>query len=208
MYGRGGRAFLYPLFAHSRSRNHSLPHRLRSALEWWLRFLARAPVCSIPITPVPRERILIYTDATGGGQLAWVASIRGEAAVFSTTTASAAFKRTLLSRKTQVIAFELAALLCAVHFLARRDHDVLAFCDNTTSLSIEVRGYARASDLRLLVENTWSLLGHRGAGLHVRHVSSSANVADAPSRGDLSFMHTIDARRVPWEWPPHWGRQC
>ena len=105
-----------------------------------------------------------------------------------------------------MVAFELAALLAAVHFLASPSTAIFAYCDSTAALSVAIRGYSRSADLCHLVQDTWMLLAERMARFEIYHVRSEANVADGPSRNDLQLASALGARHVPWQWPSQWGR--
>ena len=94
--------YLAPLFWHANQERWAISPTLRCALLWWGRYLAAAPVRLVPVVPGPRERVILYTDATGGGALAWVADTpwgRWYAAV----EAPAALGEWLVPRCTQVI---------------------------------------------------------------------------------------------------------
>ena len=95
---------------------------LRRSLEWWSKFLEQVPtrcagtcpsvaehlasqycVCRIvPMRAKARNRILVYSDATGGGKLAWVIEA-GEDRRFASTDAPAALRGYLKPRKTQAL---------------------------------------------------------------------------------------------------------
>ncbi|CAK0856202.1 unnamed protein product, partial [Prorocentrum cordatum] len=67
VFGRGARVYLAPLFHWSTGGRALLNTRLRRALEWWLRFLAAAPQRHVPLRWRAKQRVLFYSDATGGG---------------------------------------------------------------------------------------------------------------------------------------------
>ena len=114
--------------------------------------MAMAPVCVVPICPTPWKRVLVYTDATGAGSMSWVAK-SGPDATYSTTVATSEFDRFLLRRHNQVVAYELGALLSAIHVHAKSETHLVVYCDNVAALNIAVRGYSRSSDLRSKVES-------------------------------------------------------
>ena len=68
VFGRGARVYLAPLFHWSTGRRTILTTRLKRTLEWWQRFLAAAPQRNIPLRWRAKPRILVYSDATGGGR--------------------------------------------------------------------------------------------------------------------------------------------
>jgi len=68
VFGRGARVYLAPLFHWSTGRRTILTTRLKKTLEWWQRFLAATPQRNIPLRWRAKPRILVYSDATGGGR--------------------------------------------------------------------------------------------------------------------------------------------
>ncbi len=82
VFGRSARCFLVPLFAHAHQSRWVVSRRLRAALEWWARFLPCVPRRVVPLWPVPhRERVILYTDATGSGRCGRAATSGGSAAL-------------------------------------------------------------------------------------------------------------------------------
>ena len=67
VFGRGARVYLAPLFHWSTGRRNIITARIRNTLEWWLKFLAAAPQRSVPLQWRAKRRVLVYSDATGGG---------------------------------------------------------------------------------------------------------------------------------------------
>ena len=70
VFGRGARVYLAPLFHWSTGQRTILTARLKRTLEWWQSFLAAQR--SVPLRWRAKPRILVYSDATGGGR--WRAS--------------------------------------------------------------------------------------------------------------------------------------
>ena len=69
VFGHGCRCFLAPLYHHAHQKQWELSRRAKAALRWWAEFLPKAPQCRIPLGPeAPRPRVLVYSDATGGGR--------------------------------------------------------------------------------------------------------------------------------------------
>ena len=101
VFGRGARVYLAPLFRHAESSSAQIPGRLRRALEWWCRYLSAVPVCGVPLAPRQRRRMLLYSDATGRGRLAWVAEWGSERR-WASTSAPSWLHRWALRRRNQV----------------------------------------------------------------------------------------------------------
>ncbi len=130
VFGRSARCFLVPLFAHAHQSRWVVSRRLRAALEWWARFLPCVPRRVVPLWPVPhRERVILYTDATGSGRCGRAATSAGRAQlsrgaprlayvidapgmrVFAATAVPCGLRRWVLPRKTQARRWTVAASL-------------------------------------------------------------------------------------------------
>ena len=61
------------IYFHANGKSIALSHRLKAALNWWLRFLWSAPTKLLPLQLRLRVALTLYADATGDGTLAWVA---------------------------------------------------------------------------------------------------------------------------------------
>ena len=105
------------------------------------------PVRVIPLAPRARQRVLLYTDATGGGNVAWVAETPW-GRFFAAATVPQRLRRWVVRRKNQarlrpsltawrklwlcwqVATWELLAALVAVHHLLQgsSDLEVGTFC--------------------------------------------------------------------------------
>ena len=92
VFGRGARAYLAPLFHHASGSQRRLSRRLRAALAWWMRFLEVVPERRIPASPSPAIVLTLFSDASGGGRLAWVAVCNGKR-FFARSTAPAALRK-------------------------------------------------------------------------------------------------------------------
>ena len=74
-----------------------------------------------------------------------------------------------------------------------------------------ISGRAGVDDLNMGIGKTWLMIAGAGLALHVVRVESNANVADGPTRDDLSFLEELGADFVDpilpdwvrhlWQWP-------
>jgi hypothetical protein len=214
VFGKGARVYLAPLFRHSCQNSVVLNSRLRRSLEWWLRFLPKAPVRDIPLTPSIRRRAVVYSDATGGGHLSWVADL-GSYRVFSRATIPPWLKRWVHRRRNQVATWELVAAVSALWFLfdeLRRpgpQWEVQMFIDSIAALGTLLRGSSRQEDWNTLVTELWFRTATEGILLGAWWVPSKLNVADAPTRSaskakDMETLIKAGFQEVAWKWPRQW----
>ena len=99
----GARVYLAPLFWHANQEGWTLSVRLQRVLGWWVRYLAAVPMRVVPLVPQPRQRVLIYTDATGKGALAWVAETPW-GRYYAAAEVPAGLRKWAVRRRTQVAA--------------------------------------------------------------------------------------------------------
>ena len=81
--------------------SHRLGRRLVCALQWWLVFLQRTPARTVPLVVQKRGRIIVYSDATGGGALAYVLLLPDGTKFYAAVSAPRAMKRRLKQRRKQ-----------------------------------------------------------------------------------------------------------
>ena len=87
---------------------------------------------------------------------------------------------------------------------------MLLAVDNQSVLGAMTSGRAGAGDLNTGVGKTWLEVAGQGISLHLVRVESKANVADGPSRDDLTFLEMQaefvapvlpDWAKKLWKWP-------
>eukprot|EP00971_Amphidinium_carterae_P343506 6483277-Amphidinium_carterae.2 len=72
----------------------------------------------------------------------------------------------------------------------------LLFVDSTAVESALVRGYSAKDDLCLLVAEFWIAASKLDVLWYIDRISSDANPADAPSRGEVQVLDEAGALRV------------
>ena len=113
IFNRSARVFLAPLFRQACGRARSLSGRVRRALEWWLRLLATRLVRRVPLQPRELPRLILYTDATGGASVAWVA-VFASMRVFARAAIPRRLRDWVQPRKAQISTWELIAAVCGL----------------------------------------------------------------------------------------------
>ena len=135
--------------AHARRRCSAISEKLRRSLLWIRQYLGNVPRRVVPLRPKARERVIMYTDATGGGVLAYCILLPDGRKIYSSCRAPRRMRRWLRPRKTSAVcppgcvfacvasplgmrhvaAFELAAAVAAVHHALELVEDPEACCD-------------------------------------------------------------------------------
>ena len=119
------------------------------------------------------------------------------------------WKEKLTLRKTQINAYEQAAVLLALGTFPDllRGQRVLFFIDSNAALGTVLKGHNRRDDLNLFAGTTWHILADLHIEAHFLRVPSKQNPADAPSRCAVEperkkalrgRPHTLERRPV---WP-------
>jgi len=97
----------------------------------------------------------------------------------------------LFAVRTQYIGqLELLAAVAVYYSMPEvfRDRPVFHFIDNASALAAIVKGYSSSVDSARVVHSFWALVSGLCADVWMVYVRSEANVADMPSRGDLSYV--------------------
>jgi hypothetical protein len=82
-----------------------------------------------------------------------------------------------------------------------KGRDILHFADNQGANCVAIKGYSSAPDLARIASVVHLRIAHLQARWWISFVASSANPADAPSRGDFSNLLSRGARRFDFVFP-------
>ena len=105
---------------------------------------------------------------------------------------------------TNIVAFELIAAVVAILTFSSvipADLDIHHFIDSTPDLNCVIKGFSRQSDLCSLVGQLWFRASSRMSALWAFYVPSACNLADGPSRGDVTLMQKIGAEEISAQIP-------
>ena len=161
---------------------------------------------TIPLMPEPpSEVVLLYSDAEGYGGIAAVAVFPRNEVHFLQGHVPRNVKRGLKQRKTQIVAFELLAGLIALAALCPerlRGRRVVHFVDSSAALACIIRGFSRELDLADIAGRFWFEALGLGIKYEAHFVASKCNLADGPSRGDITLMESLGAKQnQQWSFP-------
>ena len=78
---------------------------------------------------------------------------------------------------------------------------VISYVDNDGARAAIQHGGNRSYEVSHLVHYLWIEVSRQSVGWYTARVESHANIADAPSRGDLSAMRALGAIMYAPRWP-------
>ena len=152
---------------------------------------------------IPDRRVVLYSDAEGNGNVAAVV-IAGGSRLFMHGRIPHRVRQMLFSRKTNIVAYE---LLIAVAALVSFCPDLLKeasiehFVDSTPAIACIVKGHSKKKDLSDIAGRLWFECNFLMSNYRVSYVRSPCNLADGPSRGDLSLFEPLGFQEVPFKLP-------
>ena len=86
-----------------------------------------------------------------------------------------------------------------------READIVHYIDNKPALSCIIKGFSKQDDLCSLTGKLWYEAGKLMSNYRAEYVESKLNLADGPSRDDMSFVESIGATEIPLRFPEHRG---
>ena len=203
---RLGRALIRPLIWRQVQRFGPvcLTNRLRHSLTWFIAALKANVGLKVPLyVPVWKDRVILYSDAEGNGGVAAVA-VFNDHGVFMRGKIPNSVRSMLVRRRTNIVAFELliavAALVsfCPEMLVGKHiDH----YIDSQPALSCILKGSSKQQDLSDIAGRLWFECCHRMINYVVRYVPSKCNLADGPSRDDVSLLLSLGFVEVPFQLP-------
>ena len=208
LFNRIGRALLRPFIWRQRQHigGHGLTPRLRHSVRWFRALLAEDLSRKLPLVRAPSMPLsLVYSDAEGNGRVGAVASLQDGSVRFLRGRVPSCIRRSLVARRTNIVAFELIAAMVAILSLCPdglRGTRVVHFIDNKAALACVVRGFSRHRDLAAIAGRLWFEMAVMHCDYRAEFVPSGENLADGPSRDETSIMEALKAvELVHWTWP-------
>ena len=166
---------------------------------WFLRALEARWARQLPYA-VDLERLaIVYSDAESHGSIAAAFVCAGKVH-FMQGIIPRSVMRLLEERLTNIVAYELIAAILAViqaDSLFPEHVGIRHFIDSKPALGCILKGSSPQIDLNCLSGYAWFAAGSRMRAYWGQYVPSKANLADAPSRGDMSLMNQLNAIRIP-----------
>ena len=205
--GRVGRAFLRPFFAQSHDPlpgNRASPQLMR-ACEWFVHYLAVRPPFLQPSRLQGLRHVTTWSDAAGLSRwVAAVAYVDGEFLWTRILTPDAVWEQLLERGEHQIGVQEMLGVMLAWATFESVLCGSLwtAFIDNDGVLGAILKGGSGAPEINIAVGQFWLGVARASVGFHGARVESKANVADGPSRDDLSEIRRLGARWVEPVLPP------
>ena len=204
---RVGRAYIAPFYAqgHCPLLGAALSTMLHLSCLWWCQYLRLRPSSSRSAHGPGRPQLITWSDAAGESR--WIAAIITVAGKFYWTrmiTPDAIWSQLLPRDDNQIGVQEFLALLLALgtfgHWLA--DALWTAYLDNDGVLFTVRAGGGHCPEIQLALGQFWLALAKMGTDLFAARVESKSNIADGPTRQDLSSLHALGASFVDPVLPP------
>ena len=204
---RVGRAFIKPFYAQQMAPMHGnlISASLAWAIEWFIVYLTKLPV-AIKRGIQPRPLVVTWHDAAGESR--WVAAVvRVDTIYFWTRLRTPDhIWAQLAPREDSQIGFQ--ELLGFVLLLGTFEHLLsgslwLSFGDNDGVTYSVAKGGGHSEESNMTIGKVWMAVASIDADLHVARVESAANIADGPTREDLSKLEQLGASFVE-PCLPHW----
>ena len=194
---RVGRAFIKPFYAQhfapmSRDRMNSL---LVWAVNWFIRYLTLRP-SAVRRGVTPRPLLVSWSDAAGAST--WIAAVvRWKGTFFWTRVKTPRhILQQLTPREDSQIGFqELLGLVLVLGTFPDLVSGSLwvGFCDNDGVTHALSKGGGHNTECNLLIGKVCLHLASVDCDLHVGRVESKSNIADGPTREDLSLLEQLEA---------------
>jgi hypothetical protein len=192
-----GRAFVKPFHAQANApmKGGKVSLWLVSAAQWFIAYLRDFEPRRF-VAGRRRRQIRLWTDAAGASRRLAAVLWTGECWYYTVYTVPQTLWDQFLPREDNQIGMqELLAFPLAVLTFADLLEDTLGICfiHNDGVLSSLLKGSNTALDANLCVGQIWLDLTRLKVGMLLARVESGANVADAPSRDEFSFLTRVKA---------------
>ena len=195
-----GRAFIRPFHAqaHKPLPGSAVSPWLRFAAAWFHEYLQMGPKLFWEAHQLQRRHLYMYTDAAGESRgLAAVLLGAGRPLLVMARTSQAVWDQLLPRGDHQIGIQELLAVLLGLYSLEDYLGDCMLslYVDNDGVLGALLHGAGNAPETNIIVGRMWLWVAQQGIALWTFRVESAANVADAPSRGELDVLYDILGER-------------
>ena len=219
LWGKVGRAFLrviserqYLRFPCSNS--FKLDEALEESLRQWRVLVSHGPPRPIDLQVRKRSDIVIFTDGfTPDPREHDVRPDRIGAVMFDrrltspiqfTAIVPTDLKSSWLDRKTQIVPVEMLAPIVSLWTFRDRavNADLILLIDSEAVEGALIKGYSSKTDVSKLVSVFWELALDLKVRTYIDRISTDANPADWPSRGDLTRGAKAGWKTRDPDWPP------
>ena len=219
LWGKVGRAFLrviserqYLRFPCSNS--FKLDEALVESLRQWRSLVLNGPPRPIDLQVKKRSDIVIFTDGftpdpreqdSRPDRIGAVMFDRRLTSPFQfTAIVPSDLKAGWLARKTQIVPVEMLAPIVALWTFRDRavNADLILLIDSEAVEGALIKGYSSKTDVSQLVSVFWELALELKVRVFIDRISTDANPADWPSRGDLERGKKAGWKVKDPDWPP------
>ena len=195
--GRVGRAYVKPLYAQAASplAYHRLSVWLTFASVWWAEYLNLRPATKV-CADLAKRHAVCWTDAAGVSRwLAAVLFIDGRFHFVRCITPDCVWVQLLDRGDNQIGAQEMLAVLLFFESFSilLGGAQVTLYVDNQGVLGSCVKGSSDGPEINLCVGRLWLHIAFLCCEVVFVRVESKANVADGPTRDDLTLLQDLSA---------------
>eukprot|EP00435_Cladocopium_sp_Y103_P053256 s448_g17.t1 len=186
---------------------HALTQNLRLSLKLMMHIVQIAPHRSCNLGP-PKRPCILYTDASDvperdprfavGGVLIVqepIFHIQYFSIAVPATTVKEWIPKTTYMGQLEVLAAPVALQTWGPQL---HGHQIIHFIDNDAAAASLVRGYSPKTDSTALVGEYWALAAQHALEIYVDRVESKSNLADGPSRLNVSELTRLGATPEIW----------
>lgn len=214
--GKKGRAYARPLRDWencSRTGRRPLSSEMRASLQSLRPFFKDRGWQPILGHVIARRFAILFSDARGKDHTNWGSEhlaavlITASGGAYVSISAShpmvAEWLQHVISEQRINECESIAALLGLASFSQLlHDFDVLHFVDSTAAQGVLVKGFSKSQTLCAVTSAYWTLAGKYRVCSWIGRVPSKLNVADGPTRGDLSAVQAHGWNKMPPLMPP------
>eukprot|EP00971_Amphidinium_carterae_P351614 6492191-Amphidinium_carterae.1 len=192
-----GRAFVKPFFAQSHDPLHgnAISALLQQAIRWWLEYLELRPPAVRRLWQLNRPQTVMWTDASGEGWLGAVLHSEGSFA-YTRLLAPELIVSQLLPRADCQIGFlEFLAVAMALETFSLQivGTALTVYVDNEGVRAAMHKGSGGTVEVNIAIGKMWMQIALQDVALWTARVESHSNIADGPTRHDLSELERLDA---------------
>ena len=198
---RVGRAHIAPFYAqgHAPLFGSSLSTLLELSCLWWCQYLRVRPLSVHRADGCSRPQVITWSDAAGASR--WIAAVVHVNGTFYWTrmlTPQAIWDQLIPRDDNQIGAQEFLGLLLALGSFTRFLQNCLwtAYLDNDGVMFTVRAGGGHCPEIQLALGKFWLCMAKLGVDLFAARVESKANVADGPTREDLTQLLELGAEFV------------
>lgn len=189
--------------------NNSLSTWMRQAAFWWHCYFLKRPKQVHRARRAPRRHVRMWVDAAGKSRMLAAVLADGSEVKYCRSVAPEEWWQLLLLREDNQITCQegLSVMLGSWTFRhALRDTVLTLFVDNAGIVGSLLRGSSKNIEVNQMVGRWWWEMMDMNCGVRILKVHTDANVADGPTRSNVSILKRLGAVEVQPLFPDWLGQ--